>query len=189
MERLSAEAGAPLGAVRVVPETALEAVGLPAVGGAEDAPLLVVAVGVPQRRHVNDFGIGGVDADSGDGLRLPEADVPPRLSAVRRSVDAVALGDGAAELRLAAADVDDVRIGLRHSHGADGRRGDLPIGDGEPAVPGVGGFPEASTCSTKIIFIWPTGTSHRRKGATPTIRTNISPFHIAEKRFIIFLPE
>ena len=73
-----------------------------------------------ERGDVDEVGVRRVDADRGDGQRLLEADVRPRLAGVGRLVDAVALDDVAAQLGLAHADVDDVRIRLGDGDGADG---------------------------------------------------------------------
>src|SRR5438105_2547298 len=65
-----------------------------------------------------------MDDDLADLEGLLEAHVLPSLAAVGRFVDAVAVGDRVARVRLSGADPDDVLV----------RRGDADIADGDGAL-------------------------------------------------------
>ena len=84
----------------------------PAIGCAEDAPLLT-------RRSVADCAdddlvrIGRADHDRSDVVRFAETDVRPRFPAVGRLVHAVAAS------LFACADVEDLRVGRRDGERAD----------------------------------------------------------------------
>jgi hypothetical protein len=80
-----------------------------AVGGLEEAALLALGPGVPQRGHVHDVRVVGVDHDVADGDRAAEAHERPRLPGVERPVDAGADAGGVAPALLAGPDPDDVR--------------------------------------------------------------------------------
>ena len=82
-----------------------------AVGGLEDAALLVGAPQPAERGDVDDVGILRVDDDPADVLRLAQPHVLPGLAAVGRLVDAVAPRRALAVVRFAGADPHDVRIG------------------------------------------------------------------------------
>src|SRR5205085_6095727 len=82
--------------------------GTSAIAGAIEPALLVRSPRVPQRRDVDQVGVVRVDADLGDVPRVGQAHVSPRLAAVGRLVDAVAVRDVAADARLTCAGIDDV---------------------------------------------------------------------------------
>src|SRR5262249_34572590 len=52
---------------------------LATVPGAKDAPLEVGTEGVPERGHVDEVRVPGVDADAGDEARVLQAEVGPAL--------------------------------------------------------------------------------------------------------------
>ena len=82
--------------------------GLAAVDGLEDAAVGVVRPLVAAGRDVDDVGVGRMDDDAGDRVRVGQAHVRPGLAAVDRFEDADA-GLGAAEdVVLARPDPDDV---------------------------------------------------------------------------------
>jgi hypothetical protein len=93
--------------------------GLAAVGGLEDAALRVRAEQMAGRRDIDRVGLLRINYDARDRLRLLQADVREGLSAVDRLVDAVAERRRLAVVRLARADVDDVRIGRMDRDVAD----------------------------------------------------------------------
>ena len=94
---------------------------LAAVGRAIDAARRVLAARVAHRRDEHAVGIARVDDDARDVPRVVEAEVRPRLAGVGRAIHAVAVGPVFAQVGLAAADVDDVRIGRRDRDRADRR--------------------------------------------------------------------
>jgi hypothetical protein len=65
--------------------------------------------------NIDDIGIVGMDADTGNGLGVFQADVFPGFAAVNRFIYAVALHDISAELRLPRADIYDVGIGCGYA--------------------------------------------------------------------------
>src|SRR5262249_11241988 len=93
--------------------------GLAAVGGAIDPALAVGTEGVAEDRREGDVRVGRVDGHGADlALLLP--DVLPGLTGIGGFVDAVARRHVAADVGLATADVDHVRVGRGDGDGADG---------------------------------------------------------------------
>jgi hypothetical protein len=113
------------------------------VGGAVEPALLVLGVEVPEGRHVHHVGIVGMDHDPADVVRLGQADVGPRLSAVRGLVDAVAPVAAARVVRLAGAQVEDVRVGARDVEVPD-REDALVVEEHLERLPVVLGLPEVA---------------------------------------------
>ena len=66
---------------------------LAAVDGPVDATRPVRTEGVTDRGDVRDVGVGRMDADRADLLRVVEAEVGPGVAAVGGAVDAVAVGE------------------------------------------------------------------------------------------------
>ena len=126
--------------------------GLAAIPGAEDAALGVGAVGVAERRNVDQVGIGGVHANARDRLRIGEAHVLPGLAGVDGFVHAVALHDVAAQFGFAHADVDHVGIGFGDRHGADRRALQLTVGDRAPGQAAIGGLPQTAAGGAEVVF-------------------------------------
>ena len=73
----------------------------------------------PVRRRTAGSGSLRVDVDHRDHLAVAQAEMRPRLSRIRRFVDAVAHGEIGPDDPRAAAHVDDVRIGRRDGNRAD----------------------------------------------------------------------
>src|SRR6185503_463532 len=85
-----------------------------AVGGAEDAALLVRSVRMAQDRDEQTIGILRIDGDLRDLLAVAEAEARPRLARVGRLVDAVAGREVRTLQPFAAADINDVGVGRGH---------------------------------------------------------------------------
>src|SRR5690606_37497364 len=87
-----------------------------------------------------------------DRHRLLEAHVRPGAAAVGGLVDAVALDDVAAQLRLAHADVHDIGVRLGNGDGAD--RGGLEeaIRYRAPVDAAVGGLPDATADRAEVVL-------------------------------------
>ena len=95
----------------------------------------------------------GMHAQARDRLRVAEiGEVIPLHAAVGRLVDAVALDDVAAQLRFAAADVDDVGVRLADRQRADRRGADLAVGHRRPVGAAVGGLPRAAAGGAEPVF-------------------------------------
>src|SRR5258707_7175962 len=83
-------------------------------------------------------------------LRIGGSDVGPISSAVGRFLHSVGGGNGGAQVGLAGADVNNVRIGRRESDGPDRSNG-LGVKNGIPGAAGVVGFPNAATNGAEIV--------------------------------------
>ncbi len=116
--------------------------GLAAVGGAVDAALGIGTEGMAQHRGIGDVGVRRMD-DHGADLPFLLPDVLPRLAGVGGFVDAVADLDVAADVGLAGAGVDHVRIGRRDRQRADGGSR-LLVEDRLPVNAAVAGLPQAA---------------------------------------------
>ena len=149
--------------------------GLAAVAALEYATFLTGAVVKAETGDVDDLGVGRMDADFGKGVRVPEADIGPLLSAVCRFVDAVAGHDIAADARLAHADVDDVRVRVGNRDGADRGAGDLAVSDRGPVVAGVGRLPQAATNRAEVGLARPSLDAGNRNRAATAVGTDAAP--------------
>ena len=115
--------------------------------------------------------------DARDLLRVGESDVRPRFAAVDRSVHSVALRDVGAHVRLARADIDDVRIGWRHRDRAD-RSDRLRIEDRLPRAARVIRFPHAAVHAAEIEMLRLSRHASDREHATRAKRTNAAPVRV-----------
>ena len=77
----------------------------------------------------------------------------PGPSAVGAAVDAVADGDVAPRAGGAGPDVDDVGIGWRHRHRADGADREVVIGKVRPRDSGVDGLPHPATGRAQVEHV------------------------------------
>ena len=145
------------------------------VGRLEDAALLAGDAVLPERRDVDNVGIGRVDADRGDAVRLGEADVLPGRARVAAAVDAVAREDVAADARLAHPDEDEVGVGFGHRDRADRGGVDLEIGDGEPVFAAVGRLPEAAAGGAEIGFEGAAFYAAGGDGAAAAVGAEVAP--------------
>ena len=156
--------------------------GLPAVPRAEDAALGIRAPGVAEGGHVHVVGVLRVDADAADLHRVAQAHVAPRLARVRRAIDAVAVGDVAADAALAHAGVEDVRVGRRHREGADRTRLHLAVGDRRPLDAGVRRLPDPAPGRPHVVDERLAGhAGHGRDAAAPE-GTDRAPAEALEER-------
>ena len=112
---------------------------LAAIGGLEDAAVVVRLEDVAIGRHPDDVGIGGVDSHSPDLSGGGQPCELPGRTVVDALVHAAAGGHVTTHAVRAGADVDDVRVRLRHGDRADRAEGDLVVGDEIPRVAAVRG--------------------------------------------------
>ncbi len=117
--------------------------GLAGVGAAIDAALAAAAPQRPVSRHPDDARVARVDEDAADVLGLLENHLLPRLAAVERAIDTVAVGDAALVVVLAGADPDDVGVLRVDGQGAD-RVGAFAVENRCPGRAGVGRLPDAA---------------------------------------------
>ncbi len=82
-----------------------------------------------------------------------QADIPPIAAAIDGLINAVAIGDIAAQRRLAGAGVDRVVIARRDREGADRRSGMLLVEHRLPVGAAVGGFPHTTSDCAEIIGV------------------------------------
>src|SRR5205823_4017690 len=124
---------------------ALEGVGEAAagVGGQIDAALLAGPVRMSEHGDEESVGIRGVDRDHRDLLRVPEAEVRPRLAGVCGLVDPVADGQVGAREPFAAAYIYGIGVRRGDRDRADGLRG-LLVEDRLPGATRVVGLPDAA---------------------------------------------
>src|SRR5213592_628146 len=87
-----------------------------------------------------------------DLLRLGEPERGPRLAAVGRLPDAVAVGHVAADRELAGADVHDVGIRLGDPDRPDGAA-EVLVGHGQPGVAAVGALEDTAARGAEPVFV------------------------------------
>ena len=109
------------GACRIALEQDLRPV-LASVLRAEDAPLVVGAEGVAQRRDVDQVRVCGMNAYAGDVAGVLQAHAGPGLAPIGGPVNTVTVGYVAPDARLAHTGVDDVMVRWRNRDCAHGRR-------------------------------------------------------------------
>ena len=114
--------------------------GRPAVGGFENAALIVRAELMPQRGYEDDVRIARIDEHFADLLGIFESDVLPGAAGVGGFVDSVAWRRVAADAGFAHARIDKVGIGFGDGDRADIAVGELAVGDGDPGRAAVGGL-------------------------------------------------
>ena len=118
-----------------------------AIGGAIDAAFVVGFVGMAESGDIHAIWVGGIDDDFADLAGRCETDRMPGLAGIGGFEKANAIRVLAANVGLAGAGEDDVRIRGRNGDGADGADGDAGgriVGDGHPGAAGVLCLPNAS---------------------------------------------
>jgi hypothetical protein len=157
--------------------------GLATVERTVDAALGVRFVDVAESGDVDAVGVGGIDGDLADLTGFGEADVMPGLAGVSGFEDTDAVGVLAADVGLAGADVDDVRIrgcdGDR-SDRADGDAGERIVGDGEPGAACVFGLPETTADRAHVEGVGLCDVARDRIGSTSAHGTDVTPMKARE---------
>ena len=123
-----------------------------AVLGAEDAALRLRAVEVAERRHPGGVRVVGVGRDPGDAPGGLEPGVGPGVAAVRGAVHPVAQRDIAADVGLAGARPDDLRVGGGDGEGAD-REHRLVVEDRGPADAAVPAAEDPSGGGAEVVGV------------------------------------
>src|SRR5690242_9191602 len=129
-----------------------------------------------QRGYEHRVGIFRVDDDSPDVLRVLEADVFPRFTAINGLVHSIAIADVAANAGLSRACIDDVVVRIGHGDGADGSD-ILRIKKRLPIRARIGALPDASRNGAKIKYVRLAAYTGNRQHAPATKRTHLSPAH------------
>src|SRR4051812_16796163 len=83
--------------------------GLPTVGRFVDAAVFARAIQAAERADIDDVGVLRMYEKAADLIGLLQAHVLPGLATVGRFIDAVAVRDAVARVRLTGADPDDIR--------------------------------------------------------------------------------
>ena len=101
--------------------------------------------------YVYEIGVGWINANLADLLRIFKAHMGPCLARVYRFVNAVAMGGVAADRTLTGAHVDHIVVGGGHRDRSDRTEIDLPIGDWFPRVAAVGRLEDAAACAAEVV--------------------------------------
>src|SRR5215467_5202939 len=91
-----------------------------------------------------------MDAHLADVAGVFEATMHPRFACVSGQVDAVAMGDVAANGRLAHANVDHIGVGWRDGDPANGGAREGAVGDVLPEKTSVRGLPDAAAGGAEV---------------------------------------
>jgi hypothetical protein len=116
-------------------------------------------------------------------MRQIKTEMRPRLSGIRRLVDAVAITVGIAKRRFARADIHHVGIGLRHGDRADGGDG-LSVEHRHPRAAGIDGFPDAAVHVAEVELVRTSGHAAHRVDASATEGADHAPMEAAVERRI-----
>ncbi len=139
---------------------------------------------MPERRDKNDVRILRMHDDRADVAAVFQADIPPIAAAIDGLINAVAIGDIAAERGLAGAGVDRVVIARRDRDRADRRRGMLLVEHRLPVGAAVGRFPHAACDRAEIISVRLTRDAFDRDRASAAERSDLAPLHAAPELFV-----
>ena len=123
--------------------------GPPTVQRAIDAALRIRSEGVPEEGREGDLRIGGMDDDLAD-LPLLVEHMEPALAGVDRLVDAVTGLNIAANVGLARADIDHIRVRRRDGDRAR-RKQRLPVEDRFPLAATVSRLPDATLRRRRVV--------------------------------------
>ena len=121
--------------------------------------------------------------DLGDVLRILEANVRPRFSAVHGLVHSVAIRNISANARFARAHVHHIRIGRRHGHRANGHDSGL-VCHRHPCQPTVFRLPHAARHGSEIISSRITRHAGHGQRAPAAKWPNLPPFHALQRLVI-----
>ena len=141
--------------------------------------------GWPRAATYTRSGVVRIDADAADRVGIGEAEVPPALPGIVGAVDAVALEDVGAELHLAHADVDDIRVGRCHRDRADRGAADLPIGHRSPCGPAVGRLEQPTAGRAEVVLERSLGMARHRDRAAAPVRPDRAPLHGRDERDVV----
>src|SRR5262249_48384013 len=141
--------------------------GLPAVERPEDPALRARLPDAAEDRDVDDVRVRRIDEDAADLPRVRQAHEPPRGARVRGEVDAVAVDDVVARVRLARADPELVGVGRGHRDRAD--RGRLLLEDRLPRQAAVDRLEDAARAGPDVDRVRVAGDAGDR-GDAPAAR-------------------
>src|ERR1700732_4974932 len=119
-----------------------------------------------------------MDEDLANVAGVLQADVVPGLTAVVRTIDAIAEGDVTANAGFASANINYIGIGVGDGDATDGGSG-LLIEERVPGNASVGGFPNAAGDGAKIVRVWLAWDAAHAQSPAATERADEAPFHSA----------
>ena len=155
---------------------------LAAVRGLEHATLLVRPERMPQHANPDDVRIRRVNTHAVHMvLHVEERVASPRLASVLRHPDAVARGRITANITLAAAHPDDIRIRGRDRNGSN-RTAEVLVRRRLPGGAAVGGLEDAATHRSHIVLVGPLIRAGHRDRPTAAERANLAPAHADESQ-------
>ena len=142
---------------------------LAAVRGAEHAAVGVGRPGVADRGDEDHVGVLRIDHDARDLAGVTEAHELPRLAGIGREVHAAPVDDVVADVALARAHPDEVRVRRRERDRPDrGRR--LVVEDRVPGVAPVGGLPHAARRRADVVDLRLAGNAGDRRDSAAADR-------------------
>jgi len=130
--------------------------------------------------NIDDIGIVGMDADTGNGLGVLQAHVFPGFAAVDGSINAVTLHDISAELGLSRADIYDVGIGCGDRDCAYRRAGNLSVSNRFPGQSAIRGFPQSAAYGAEIVFHFSLGTACDAYRTAAAVGSDVTPAEVTE---------
>ena len=146
-----------------------------AVERAEDTALAALAEDVAEGGDEDDVGIGRVDGDASDLLRLDESHGCPGLPRIARLVDAVTLGEVASHAGLAHAGVDDVGVRLGDGERADRAGPEVAVRHRQPGDAAVLGLPDTAARGAEVVDVGLAGDAGDGGDATAAVRSDAAP--------------
>ena len=155
--------------------------GLAAIGGLEDAAVVIGPEQVAQGGDVNDVGISRMNAHRADVIGILQPHVLPGFAGIRGLVDAVAIGSIAADVGLAHADIDRVGVRFRNADRAHRSGFELAIGNRNPVGPSIVGSPYTAACPAEIVHARLRGHARDSHGAAASKRADIAILQLLER--------
>src|SRR5258708_24864308 len=124
--------------------------------------------------------IDRINQNSGNVVRLVQADMRPGGAGVSGLVNAIALR------LLTRAYINNVRVRPRHGQGANG--GNMhSMENGVPDVTAIGGLPHTAAGSAKVVDVWLLGDTGHARDPSAAMRTNQPPLQTGIKPRTDFL--
>ncbi len=162
--------------------------GLAAIGRAKNSALVVRSKGVAERGDENDVRILRMNDERADMAAVFQADIAPVPAAIDGLINAVAVGDIAAQRRLARAGIDRVVIARRDRERTDRGSGMLLVEHRLPVGAAVGRFPDAAGDRAEIISVRLTRDAFDRDRAAAAKGSDLAPLHSAPELFVELSP-
>ena len=154
---------------------------LAAVGRAKNSALRVRSVGMPDRGDEDNVRVIRVHDERADMAGVFQSDVVPIAPAVDGFIDAIAVGDVAAQAGLAGARVDGVMIARRDGERSDRGSGVLLVEQRLPIGAAICRFPDSTSHATEVIGVRLARYSLDRDRPAAAMRSDLAPLHSTPK--------